>query len=348
MWKPTVLGFVITALLAATAGAELKIGDPAPSVTFTEWIKGESVDPAKGSGQHVFLVEFWATWCPPCIASIPHLTELQHKYRKDGLIVIGAAGPGRGETLRKVKRFVKKRGEAIDYTIGFDQSGVTHTRYMSASGASGIPFAFLIDRKGDLVWRGHPGDPEMDAVLERVMKGEFDVASARMRSTLAPIFGRLQHYARVGDWAAFTATVKQILAMDPKNPDAFAAMVFAYLETGDADTLKAVFEKHMKEHGNDPEAMGTMADALLSIGPINMRQPELALKAATAAFEAKKNDQWSIGTYARALFEIGMVERAIELQEQAMAAADGGEVRAGFERVLDYYKKCKALQSGRL
>lgn len=348
MWKPSVLGFAITALVAATAVAELKIGDPAPSVTFTEWIKGESADPAKGVGQNVFLVEFWATWCPPCIASIPHLTELQRKYRKDGLIIIGAAGPGRGETLRKVKRFVKKRGEAIDYTIGFDESGATHARYMGASGASGIPFAFLIDRKGNLVWRGHPGDPEMDDVLDRVMKGEFDVESARMRATLAPVFGRLQHYSRVGDWAAFTATVTQILAMDPKNPDAFAAMVFACMETGDVDSLKTVFEKHLAEHRDNADAMGTMADALLSIGPINMRQPELALRAAAAAFEAKKSDQWSIGTYARALFEIGMVERAIELQEQAMAAADGAEMRAGFERVLDYYKKCKALQSGRL
>lgn len=348
MWKPIVLGFAIVALVAATADAELKIGDSAPSVTFTEWIKGESVDPAKGVGQHVFLVEFWATWCPPCIEAIPHLTELQRKYRKDGLIVIGAAGPGRGETLRKVKRFVKKRGEAIDYTIGFDQSGSTHASYMGASGASGIPFAFLIDRQGKLVWRGHPGDPEMDAVLDRVMRGEFDVESARMRETLAPVFGRLQHYVRIGDWAAFTATVKQILAMDPRNADAFGAMVFAYLETGDSDSLMSVFEKHLEEHRDNADAMGAMAGALLDIGPIDMRQPELALKAATAAFEAKRQDHRLIGTYARALFEIGMVERAIELQEQALAAADGGEARADFEKVLDYYKKCKALQSGRL
>ena len=63
-----------------------KLGTPAPPLTGLEWVKNGPVEMKPGT---VYVVEFWATWCPPCRVSIPHLTELQHKYKDKNLVIVG-------------------------------------------------------------------------------------------------------------------------------------------------------------------------------------------------------------------------------------------------------------------
>ena len=65
----------------------LKGGDPAPPLKVSKWLQGEPVkafEPGK-----VYVVEFWATWCGPCIAFMPHLAELQAEYKDKSVTVIG-------------------------------------------------------------------------------------------------------------------------------------------------------------------------------------------------------------------------------------------------------------------
>ena len=90
--------------------------------------------------------------------------------------------------------------------------------------------------------------------------------------------------------------------------------------------------------------MHRLADMLCSIGDLSSRFPDLALKAAQASYKASKQREASaISAYARALYQIGELDRAIALQQDAVALADGVR-RTEVKTVLDYYRKCKKLQ----
>ena len=65
----------------------LKPGDPAPALKVSKWLQGEEIrkfEPGK-----VYVVEFWATWCGPCLGVMPQLTALQAEYKDKGLTVVG-------------------------------------------------------------------------------------------------------------------------------------------------------------------------------------------------------------------------------------------------------------------
>src|SRR5439155_16064625 len=100
----TLLALAAGATLALAAAPTLKVGDPAPKLQTGKWVQGDPVkEIQKGKA---YLVEFWATWCGPCRASIPHVNELHNKYKAKGLIVIGQNCWERDDAL--VAPFVKK------------------------------------------------------------------------------------------------------------------------------------------------------------------------------------------------------------------------------------------------
>ena len=144
-----------------------KLGDAAYPLTGLSWIKGEPVAIAPGK---VYVVEFWATWCPPCRESIPHLTALQKKYT-DRVVFVGVSQ----EAPAVVKPFVSKQADNMDYTVAVDTAGAVSRGYMRAFHQGGIPHAFVVDAEGKVVWHGHPLGP-IDQVLDEVLAGTYSVS----------------------------------------------------------------------------------------------------------------------------------------------------------------------------
>lgn len=91
------------------------------------------------------IVEFWATWCPPCRASIPHLNALNKKFKDKGLVVIGISD----ETKDVVEKFQKTL--PMEYHVAIGGSAIE-----KKVGINGIPHAFLVGKDGKVVWEGHP------------------------------------------------------------------------------------------------------------------------------------------------------------------------------------------------
>lgn len=105
------------------------------------------------------LVEFWATWCPPCRTSIPHLNQIYAKYKARGLQIVGITD----ENEATVKKFQKQI--PMDYSVAINTPGSIYEQF----GVQAIPTAFLVDKSGKIVWTGHPMDlseGEIQSVLD--------------------------------------------------------------------------------------------------------------------------------------------------------------------------------------
>ncbi len=149
----------------ATQQARLTIGDPAPALVVSDWVKGAPVQvklagDVQQSDQDVVVLEFWATWCGPCIASIPHVTELQQTYKDKGVRIVGVTTHDENNTLEMVQDFVKEQGDAMDYGVAFDQDGKTYKAYMKAAVQNGIPTTFILDRTGRVAGEHPPPRPD--------------------------------------------------------------------------------------------------------------------------------------------------------------------------------------------
>jgi thiol-disulfide isomerase/thioredoxin len=116
-------------------------GQAAPALTFKD-LAGQPVSLAALKGK-VVVVDFWATWCGPCRLEIPGYIEMQKKYGKDGLVVIGVSLDQGGPKV--VKKFVEANG--MNYTIVMGGSEDVD----AFGGFNGIPTTFLIGRDGKIL-----------------------------------------------------------------------------------------------------------------------------------------------------------------------------------------------------
>ncbi|MHC5118508.1 MAG: peroxiredoxin family protein [Planctomycetota bacterium] len=151
---------------APETATKSQLGQKAAALEGLTYVKGQPVTLTEGK---VYVVEFWATWCPPCRTSIPHLTEIQKQFKDKGVTVIGISNEG----VNTVKPFVEKMGDKMDYTVAVDTGGKAGAGYMDAFGQGGIPTAFIVDAKGNIAWVGHPMDG-MDEVLALIVAGTYD------------------------------------------------------------------------------------------------------------------------------------------------------------------------------
>jgi thiol-disulfide isomerase/thioredoxin len=366
---------LIAASLVVAAGVaqlslaqDLTLGSKAPKLEVKKFIKGE---PVKGFEKgKLYVVEFWATWCGPCRATIPHLTKLQKQYKKE-VTFIGVAILE--EDQDEVDKFVKEMGDDMDYRVAIDlvpddadgDEGAMVKNWMEPSEQQGIPAAFIVNGDGLVAWIGHPG--QIDDPLEKIVSGKWDIAAeakkiqeqAAERKKLTAVFEKLRKL--FGDFEESGESKELLKALDsaakelPDRATQFQMIKFQVLSSpkGNVDQALELGGELLELDGvgDNPDALNNIAWMLVAPEREKKADAKLlkfALKVATKADNLKKNQDPSIAdTLAKAYFDNGMLEKAVETQERVIELLPGTELEndMGVKKRLRQYKK--ALESAK-
>lgn len=286
----------IVAAGAAGRTAALEIGSPAPALDIAHWFEsaaGSAPIAAFEPGQ-VYVVEFWATWCPPCRDSIAHLAETQERLAGRGVTVIGVSD----EDVETVAEFLRERSGAATlgdltrkYRLTTDPDGSVNHDYMEAAGQGGIPTAFIVGRKGEIEWIGHP--EEMDEPLAKIVAGTWDrtahAADFREQREMDARCEEISALEANGQAAAAVGVIDGFIprvASAARRAELQAMRTQLVIRAGGPRAVEA-FGAAVAAAGDSPDALNELAWAVAQLGDEGARPaPQLVAAAAAAAARA--------------------------------------------------------------
>jgi thiol-disulfide isomerase/thioredoxin len=234
--------------------ASLKVGDLAPPLKASKWLQGKEVrkfEPGK-----VYVVEFWAPWCPACVRHTPHLARLQARYKEQGVTIVGFTSRDirgvPGNTAEKLAAFIKRRGDALSYTFAYGDDGTTTDAWLKAAGQQGF-CTFVVDRAGRIAFIGWP--MYLDLVLPKVLAGQSAKAVGEEMAKVDADYRAVAAIGRDRDPEAYLRALKQFEARYPPLADFLPAAnikLDLLLRQGKADEGKqyagALVAKAIKQH----------------------------------------------------------------------------------------------------
>lgn len=330
-----------TAQTPAEAGAKkpsLDVGSPAPALQIEKWVKGSPV--ASFEKGKSYVVEFWATWCGPCIASMPHLSALQRQYQDKGVTFIGVTTKDPRNDLPGVEAMVKKKGDVMGYTVAWDEGTKTHEAYMAAAGQNGIPCAFLVDGAGKIAFIGHP--MFLDVPIEQVVAGTWDAkkGNAAIDAAMKAIEEISQTIG--DDPKAALATIADFEKAHPEYAKLVAPMKFdALLGAGDFPAAYACASKLVDDAiaHKDADTLNEIAwkivDPEAKWAKVDLDLAQRAAEKGVAITDEK--DGAVLDTLARVHFLKGDVAKAIEVETKALAVSNG-KLKEDVQKTLAEYK----------
>jgi thiol-disulfide isomerase/thioredoxin len=345
---------ILAALVGLTfsgyAANSLKIGDSAPKLQVGQWIQG---DPVKEfTTGKVYVVEFWATWCGPCKASIPHLNALYQQY-KDKVTVIGQDVSERDES--GVAAFVKKMGTNMTYRVALDDKskdpgGAMNTTWMEAAGQNGIPTAFIVNQQGRIAWIGHPMEMT-EKLWDDVLSGHYDVAKAAAdyekanadQERMQQLEMKLRAAVQSEKWDEANAALDEIEKVDPENATSVQVMRFQILLAQKKyDDAYKLAQSTSDAHLDELPVQATLAHTIISQPGLEKRDTALAEKLAERANKASAGKEPVVlELLARAQFMNGKKKDAITTEQKALDAAEPGEQADVIKNNLKSYQDGK-------
>ena len=363
MLRILITGLAIALCSATPAFAEegeksITIGDKAPDIDIAHWIKGVDMDrrgaftPVTKFGDgRVYVLEFWATWCGPCVGGMPHLSELQEQYADKDVTIIGVSD----ESLPKVTEFLfktykrdgKVQNDRCRYTIATDPDKSVKKDYFYAAGQTGIPCAFVIGKDGHVEWIGHP--MSMDKALEEVVAGTWDRETFRAtfvkqqaeKKLYREAMSKLREPTKAKDWDTCLTVLDEYLAKMPENLTLqwrkFRLLVGAAAKP---DEAYAMGGKLLEAAWDQAMMLNQIAWTLVDDKDIARRDLDFALKAAKRANELTESKNPAIlDTLARVYFDQGDISSALKWQRLAAERAGTDRMGDGIREVLEKYER---------
>lgn len=183
------LFFLSLLLFSKVSLAQIKIGDTAPNIYITDWIQNEPKNTfLKGK---FIVIDFWATWCAPCLASMSHMNTLVEENKtKSNLIFLAMSDEAKDKILPILSRVPFKASVVTD-TTHFTQDSFEITY---------IPNCIIIDDKGYVRWTGNPKELTNDIIQDVLAQKKLDIVNNKknISGNFAKQYDSLRHeYQRI-------------------------------------------------------------------------------------------------------------------------------------------------------
>ncbi len=329
----------------------LTVGSPAPELDIEHWVQngnGKFKPVTKFEPGKVYVVEFWATWCGPCIASMPHLAELQKKYA-DTVQIVSISDEDRETVDNFLDREVSGEEEKKTYReltsvwcLTTDPDRSAHGDYMEAAGQSGIPTAFIVGKDGHIEWIGHP--MVMDDPLGQVVAGSWDREAfreefvARQKQQIASL--ELRRLIQAGDIDQAIEKIDALAAEMPMYSASLQRTKFILLaQTDDKRALELA--KKLLADTEDGRMLNELAWTVYQLAAAG--QPVSKELLATAVDIAEKGvsvtegamQGYTLDTLAHLKHQQGDLDAAIEYQSRAVKLAPEEQLSQFLEQLKE-------------
>jgi thiol-disulfide isomerase/thioredoxin len=282
----------------------LDLGEPAPPIQISQWVKGDPINFEHGRGSNVFVIDFWSTICLPCRYSIPFLGEMQNKYRDRGVVIVGISS----EAAKTVAHEISQMQPPVGYAMAIDVGHKTSDAYLKGAGWDELPHAFVIDKEGTLVWHGN-STVALDQILEEVLTGKLERDAAR-RTLVAE--KAVRDYYRIASTGLTNARLAEL------------------------------GEEILANATQYPTILNEFAWRILTDRTVRTKDYKLALRAARIAYEQIGQRVPVMDTYARALFQNGKAAEAIAMESKAIEACNDSHVRPELEAARHRFERLSA------
>lgn len=349
-------------LTATLSAAGLKVGDPAPTTRPETMLQGEAVKEFQKGEVYVF--ECWASWCGPCVAAIPHLSELHKQMGRKGVVITGVnvwESERDAASAQRAKDFLKAQGGKMSYRVALGGKAFIKD-WLEAAEVNGIPHAFVV-AEGKIAWTGHPAQLTAE-MLGDILTGTRLAAAApiaekipqrRLSKPAVPAgtspndpemaaaqakLDALSEAMRARDWDAAEKALPAAAGVLPKQEgqelrDSIEAQIS--LARGNPAKFYAQLQKVADGEFDDPEAMNEIAWRLLTMKAFEgKRNLTLAEKCAVQAVKLTKEEHSDkLDTLARLRWLQGKKEEAIRLQIKSVDKAEAGPMKEALQKTLD-------------